>query len=374
MKETKTTTKVTVDLSERSYEILIGKNLLKSAGELVAPAVRGRKQILVTDANIARVWLPTFRKAMAAQGFHPEEIILSPGEKSKSLHVFSNLIKNILDFEPDRNTCLIALGGGVIGDLTGFAASTVLRGLSFLQIPTTLLAQVDSSVGGKTGINTSHGKNLVGSFYQPQMVIADTEALNTLSPRELRSGYAEILKYGLIVNPEFFEWLEVNGTRVIDGTEDARRHAISCSCETKAGIVSKDEREGGVRALLNLGHTFGHALEKETSYGRELLHGEAVSIGMSMAFELSHRLGLCSSTDVKRVKDHIASIGLPNSLKHLKDFDWHTGRLLTHMAHDKKTRDGKINFILARGIGNAFICDTVPIKEVLAVLESAIAS
>jgi len=374
MKENRTTSRITVDLADRSYDILVGENLLENARELVVPVIRGKKQIIITDKNVAQVCLPTVRRAMAAEGNYPDEIILSPGEKSKSLSVFTDLINKILDFKPDRSTCLVALGGGVIGDLTGFAASTVLRGLDFLQIPTSLLAQVDSSVGGKTGINTTHGKNLVGSFYQPRMVIADTGILNTLSPRELRSGYAEIVKYGLLTNSDFFGWLEANGRCVIDGTKNARQHAVSFSCKTKADIVSKDEREGNVRALLNLGHTFGHALEKETSYGKKLLHGEAVSIGMSMAFELSHRLGFCSATDAKRVKDHIASIGLPNSLKNLKNFDWHTDRLLTHMAHDKKTLNGKINFILAKGIGEAFICDTVPRKEVLAVLEDAIAS
>ena len=374
MNKREPTDTLTVGLGERSYDIVIGKNLLQRAGGLMAPVLRGQKQIIITDENIAGHHLPALRAAMAAEGLSPEEIILPPGEHSKSFAEFEKLMGKILDFTPDRGVCLIALGGGVIGDLTGFAASTLLRGVDFIQIPTTLLAQVDSSVGGKTGINTPHGKNLIGTFYQPRLVIADTGALDTLPPRELLAGYAEIVKYGLLGDAEFFGWLEENGRDVIRGVSDARRHAVATSCRAKAEIVARDERESGDRALLNLGHTFGHALETETGFGSDLLHGEAVGIGMIMAFDLSVRMGLCPAEDAGRARNHLAEIGLPGSLHGLRGIDWQSERLMAHMAQDKKVRDGKITFILARGIGKAFVCGDVAVDDVAAILDDAMAA
>jgi 3-dehydroquinate synthase len=257
----------------------------------------------------------------------------------------------------------VALGGGVIGDLTGFAAAILLRGLDFVQVPTTLLAQVDSSVGGKTGIDSPQGKNLIGSFHQPRLVLADTEALSTLPRRELLAGYAEIVKYGLIDDPEFFHWLETHGHKVIDGDPEARLHAIYKSCQAKARIVAADERESGQRALLNLGHTFGHALEAETGFSEALLHGEAVAIGMVMAFELSVRLGLCPAEDAERLRRHLAAVGLPTDPGHIEGRVFSPAALIEHMTRDKKVRDGRMTFVLARGIGQAFLTRDVAASD-----------
>lgn len=256
----------------------------------------------------------------------------------------------------------------MIGDLVGYTAASILRGMPFIQVPTTLLSQVDSSVGGKTGINTMHGKNLVGAFYQPKLVLADTVALNTLDHRQLLVGYAEVVKYGLIDSPEFFEWLEANAQALIDGDMDKRRHAVLTSCAAKARVVAEDERESGKRALLNLGHTFGHALEAETGYGGALLHGEAVSIGTAMAFDLSQRLGLCPGQDSGRTAAHFNAIGLASNLKALNTDGWTTDKLMDHMSRDKKVEDGKLTFILARGIGQAYITrdiNTVDVRSLL---------
>jgi len=267
---------------------------------------------------------------------------------------------------------VVALGGGVIGDLAGFAAAVLLRGVRFVQVPTTLLAQVDSSVGGKTAIDTAHGKNLVGAFHQPRLVLADTGVLDTLPRRELLAGYAEVLKYALLGDPGFFDWLEANGRKVIAGDAGARAHAIVTSCAAKAEIVAADEREAGARALLNLGHTFGHALEAETGYDGSLLHGEAVAIGMVLAFALSERLGLCPSADTARVRRHMADVGLPTGLPGGRA--WDAGRLLDHMTRDKKARDGRATFVLVRGIGRAYVEPEVDPAEVRALLETAAAA
>jgi 3-dehydroquinate synthase len=284
----------------------------------------------------------------------------------------------LLDRRPDRKTTLVALGGGVVGDLTGFAASVLLRGVDFIQVPTTLLAQVDSSVGGKTGINTRHGKNLVGTFYQPRLVLADTDVLDTLPRRELLAGYAEVAKYGLIDDPAFFDWLEIHGPAVIAGDHARRAEAIERSCLAKARIVAADERETtDLRALLNLGHTFGHALEAETGFGADLLHGEAVGAGMAMAFDLSAQLGLCTSQEALRVRRHLALVGLPVRLRAIgggNSRTWNSARLIEHMRGDKKAEGGKLAFILARGIGKAFVSRAVAEEDLGRLLDAAIAA
>ena len=301
-----------------------------------------------------------------------ESLVLPATETTKSFSHFQQLLDDILALGIDRKTTLVALGGGVIGDIVGFAAAVLLRGIDFIQIPTTLLAQVDSSVGGKTGINTNYGKNLVGAFHQPKLVLADTGVLDTLPKRELLAGYAEVVKYGLIDDFEFYEWCESNANALIEGDQAARRYAVLKSCQSKARIVSADERESGQRALLNLGHTFGHAFEAETGYGDKLLHGEAVSIGCVQAFELSTRLGLCDSQDSIRVQKHYSQIGLRNSLRDLANENWTVDKLISHMAKDKKAEAGKIKFILQRGIGGSFVADDVAIDDVRAVLEKAL--
>lgn len=369
-----TTDTISVDLGDRSYDIIVGTGLLAKAGAHIAPLVKRQPVIIVTDETVASLHLATLRGSLSAAGLTSEAIVLKAGESTKEFSGFEDLANAILDLAPERASTLIALGGGVIGDITGFAASVILRGIDFIQIPTTLLSQVDSSVGGKTGINTRHGKNLVGSFYQPRLVVADTDALDTLPSRELVAGYAEVVKYGLLGDPGFFSWLEVNGRSVLAGDSDARRHAVITSCDAKAGIVAGDERETGRRALLNLGHTFAHTLEAETGFGSRLLHGEAVSIGMVMAFDLSVRLGLCPVGDAARVKQHFSAVGLPMSLGIVADQNWSSDALINHMRLDKKVRDGRITFILARGIGDAFIADDVSLKDVEALLDNAIAA
>jgi 3-dehydroquinate synthase len=271
-----------------------------------------------------------------------------------------------------RDTTLVALGGGVIGDLAGFAAAITMRSMDFVQIPTTLLAQVDSAVGGKTGINTRHGKNLVGAFHQPRLVLSDVATLDTLPKRELLAGYAEVVKYGLIRDAAFFRWLEVNGLRLCGGDQEARRHAIVTCCAAKATIVAEDEREAGRRVLLNLGHTFGHALEAQSGFGDTLLHGEAIAIGMVLAFELSARLGLCRPADAKRVRRHLSELGLPVGLRGPADRSWSADGLLAHMARDKKVLGGKLGFVLVRGIGEAFVTHDVDTQDMGAVLDAAL--
>ena len=364
--------RVHVGLGERSYDILIGHNLINTAADHVLPVLGKRHVVIVTDANVAKLHLEALEQALKRADIVVDSIILSAGEATKSFNELERLCAHLLDMKVERSSTLIALGGGVIGDLTGFAASIILRGINFIHVPTTLLAQVDSSVGGKTGINTGHGKNLVGAFYQPRLVLADTGTLDTLGRRELLAGYAEVAKYGLIDEPNFFTWLETNGTDVVEGDESARRYAIGVSCRAKARIVGADERESGARALLNLGHTFGHALEAECGYSDELLHGEAVAIGMMLAFDLSATLGLCPPEDAARVQRHLASVGLPTSPLSLQGRIWSVERLIEHMGRDKKVRDGRIGFVLARGIGKTFHPAHVDLAEVAAVLNAAI--
>ncbi len=351
--------RVPVALGDRAYDILIGPDLVARAGEHCAPHIPKRRAIVVTDDAVAKLHLEPLVAALTGAGIDAPAVVVPAGEASKDFAEFGRLMERLLDRRPDRDTVLIALGGGVVGDLCGFAASVLLRGVDFIQVPTTLLAQVDSSVGGKTAINTRHGKNLVGTFYQPRLVLADTGVLDTLPRRELLAGYAEIAKYGLIDDEPFFAWLETNGQRVIDGDAQARTEAIARSCVSKARIVALDEREqAGVRDLLNLGHTFGHALEKETGYGGDLLHGEAVAIGMALAFDMSAALGLCTASDAKRVRAHLEAVGLPVSPLTIRGSNvrgWDAARLVDHMRPDKKNRDGKLTFILARGIGQSFV-------------------
>ena len=365
---------VRVDLGSRSYDIKIGGGLVARAGEMIAPAVKQKRAVIVTDAHVARLYLDEIQQSLRSAGIESEAIVLPAGEATKSFGELESLCGRLLDLKVERSTTLIALGGGVIGDLTGFAAAILLRGIEFIQIPTTLLAQVDSSVGGKTGINAAHGKNLVGAFHQPRLVVADIEVLDTLPRRELLAGYAEVVKYGLINDPAFFAWCEGHGAGIISGEASARRHAIAQSCKAKAAIVGADERESGARALLNLGHTFGHALEAECGYSDDLLHGEAVAIGMVMAYDLSTRLGLCPLEDAARVQRHLASIGLPTSPSWIDGRSFSSTRLIEHMMKDKKVKDGRIGFVLTRGIGQAFTPAYVELADVAAMLDEAIAA
>lgn len=362
--------RLTVDLDARSYDILIGGGLLADAASHIKPVLRSDRVVIITDENVAQAGhLATLTQSMAAAGITSHAIVLEPGEQTKDFAHLERVCGELLEMGIDRKTALIALGGGVIGDLTGVCAALTLRGIDFIQVPTTLLAQVDSSVGGKTAINTPQGKNLIGAFYQPRLVLADTGVLDTLVPRELRAGYAEVVKYGVIDMPDFFSWLEGHGEALIDGDTAARREAILTCCRAKARIVSADETEQGQRALLNLGHTFGHALEAEVGYGGGLLHGEGVAIGMVMALTLSARLGRCPGNDGARLAAHLAATGLPHDLSGLETSGWTADRLLGHMMKDKKTEGGELTFILARGIGGAFIEKAVPREPVARVLE-----
>ena len=367
-----------VALGSRSYDIVTGEGLLQQAGTIIHPLLASNRTILISDENIQKYWLKTVEASLDEASIKYHSIILEPGEHTKAHAQVGNLTEQLLDARIERSTTLIAMGGGVIGDLVGFCAAITLRGLDFIQIPTTLLAQVDSSVGGKTGINTPQGKNLIGAFHQPRLVLADICTLDTLPARDLRSGYAEIVKYGLIKNNNFFNWLEINGPSVIGVEVKAdlmsRSHAILSSCMTKAAIVSADETETGSRALLNMGHTFGHALEAKTGYGNALSHGEAVSIGMSMAFDLSVRLGICPSEDRDRVKRHLEECRLPVGLDKFKNNSWSASSLIDLMRQDKKVSDGKLTFILAHGIGKPIITNEVEIADLTAVLDDYLKS
>lgn len=363
-----------LDLGDRSYDIDVGDGTLKTAGAAIRNAAGGGKCWIVTDETVAATYLAPLEDTLREAGLTFQTIVVPPGEGSKSFATVEKVVNTVLDGAPERSSTMIALGGGVIGDLTGFAASIILRGINFVQIPTTLLAQVDSSVGGKTGINTRHGKNLAGAFYQPKLVIADTGVLDTLPRRELLAGYAEVVKYGLIRDIGFFDWLEQNGTAVLDGDGEARAYAVRASCAAKATVVAEDERENGVRALLNFGHTFGHALEAETGFGAELLHGEAVAIGMIMALELSAMLDLCPAADIDRVRRHYAATGLPMTVPKAQNRRWEPATLIRHMGHDKKVQDGKVTFILARGIGKAFVARDVDLGDVERLLDDAVAA
>lgn len=346
--------KVPVDLGDRSYDIVIGADLIACAGEIIAPHLSGGKAVVLTDENVHSLYGPAFEASLKKADIDVTMIVRPAGEQEKCFTSLQEILDRMFDAGLSRKDCLIALGGGVIGDLGGFAASVFKRGCQFIQVPTTLLAQVDSSVGGKTAINVPHGKNLVGAFYQPSLVVSDSSVLATLPEREIKAGYAEVLKYGLLGDAEFFRWLEGNGADVLALRSEALHHAVAVSCRTKARIVSEDEREQGRRALLNLGHTFGHALELEAGYGARLLHGEAVSAGMEMAFEFSAMQGLCSGEDVLRLQNHLDTAGMTRP-KHLRDLMKDNAKLLSHMDQDKKNESGKLTLILARSIGDAFV-------------------
>lgn len=365
---------VRVELGPRSYDIVVGDGVLAEAGALMGPVLRQDRVVVVTDENVAPLHLEALTRALANAGLSAEAVVLPAGEQTKDFAHLERLVEEILERGIERDSTLVALGGGVIGDITGFAAATVLRGIDFVQVPTTLLAQVDSSVGGKTGINTGHGKNLVGAFHQPRLVLADSRVLETLPRREMAAGYAEVVKYGLINDEGFFSWLEGHGSDLLDGDHAAIRHAVVTSCRAKAAIVAADERESGSRALLNLGHTFGHALEAETGYSDTLLHGEAVAIGMVMAFDLSVRLGLCRARDADRVRRHLGTVGLPTGTDFAPVVLWDPARLTAHMTKDKKVRGGRLTFVLVRRIGEAFVTQDVPGEELVAFMEGAVAA
>jgi len=356
-----------VDLEARGYDIVIGDGLIGRAGEWLAPVVSQPRVVVVTDDQVGPIYVERLESALGEAGVASDRITITAGEGSKDFTGYEALIGELLDLRIERGTALVALGGGVVGDLTGFAAATLLRGLDFIQVPTTLLAQVDSAVGGKTGINTRQGKNLVGAFHQPRLVLSDTAALRTLPPREWLAGYAEVVKYGLIDDAAFFDWLTENGAAAKSGDRDAVRHIVRTCCAAKARIVSADEREAGQRALLNLGHTFGHALEAEIGYGDALLHGEAVAIGLAMAFDLSVRLGLCPAEDAARVRAHLDAIGLPTTPPPRVE-GWNVAALIDHMRQDKKVHGGRITFVLVRGIGRAFVARDIDLGEVEAML------
>ncbi len=363
------TVTVPVRLGAGAYEIRIGSGLLAEAGDMVAALLARPFTVIVTDQSVAARHLPAIETALRGSGITVEPIVLAPGEATKSFTELERLVDRLLALGVERRDVIIAFGGGVIGDLAGFAASVLRRGIDYVQVPTTLLAQVDSSVGGKTAINTARGKNLIGAFHQPRLVLADIEVLQSLPRRALLGGYAEVVKYGLLGDAGFFDWLERHGAAVIAGDRAARIEAVAKSCRTKARIVAADEREEGDRALLNLGHTFGHALEAEAGLGDRLTHGEAVAIGMVMAFELSTMLGLCPAADTERARRHLAAVGLPTSTAAAGLGQLSADRLIDHMRQDKKVRDGKPTFVLVRGIGAAFVSREVSTAQVRAVLE-----
>jgi 3-dehydroquinate synthase len=352
-----------VALGERAYDIVVGPGLIEQAGREMLPLMRRRQAVVVSDETVAGHYLAPLRDSLAAAGIAHHTVLLPPGEETKDLDHFGRLTEEILDCGIERGSMLVALGGGVVGDMTGFAAATLLRGIDFVQIPTTLLAQVDSSVGGKTGINTRIGKNLIGAFYQPRLVLADTGTLATLPRRELLAGYAETVKYGLIRDAEFFAWCERQGNALCALEPAPLRHAVMTSCRMKAAIVAVDEREEGDRALLNFGHTFGHALETETGFSSRLLHGEAVALGMVLAFDFATRLGLVAAAEGERARRHFAATGLPTGLAAVGLAGIPAERLLAHMGKDKKVRDGRIALILPRRIGDVFVMKDAPVDQ-----------
>ncbi len=368
--------RVSVALGARAYDIHVGRGLLARAGELCAPVLKQRRVFIVTDSTVAKLYLGPFIASLSAAGIRADHVTVPAGEASKDFAHLEQVLDAMLKAKCERGTMIVALGGGVVGDLAGFAAAVLLRGVNFIQVPTTLLSQVDSSVGGKTGINTKAGKNLVGAFHQPRLVLADTDVLASLSRRELLAGYAEVAKYGLLGDAAFWKWLEDNGSAALAGGDKAHmllRQCIVTSCEAKARIVATDEKESGERALLNLGHTFGHALEAEMGYGGALLHGEAVAIGMILAFEMSLRLGLSPAADITRIRSHFTSVGLPVSPpKRGPRGPITPAMLVAHMTQDKKMKDGALTFVLARGIGKAFLTTDVPASALEATLQAAL--
>lgn len=363
---------VHVALPGRAYDIMIGPGLLAEAGRHIAPLLRRKRVVVISDETVSRLHLDALRDGLAANAISMEALALPPGEGTKCWAELTRSVDWLLDQKVERNDVVVALGGGVIGDLVGFAAAILRRGVRFVQIPTSLLAQVDSSVGGKTGINVAQGKNLIGAFHQPALVLADTAVLGTLQPRDFLAGYGEVVKYGLLGDAAFFDWLEEQGPGLAAGDMGARVEAVRRSVQMKADIVMRDETEQGERALLNLGHTFCHALESATGYGDRLLHGEGVAIGCALAFELSARLGLCAQEDPSRVRAHLKQMGMKTDLSDIDGDLPDADALLDLMGQDKKVVDGELRFILARGIGDAFVTGDVPRHEVRKLLEDAL--
>jgi len=365
---------VHVPLEGRAYDVVIGPGLMASAGSHIAPLLNRPKVWIVTEERVAAAQLKALEEGLRTEGIASEALVLPPGESTKSWPHLTRVVEWLLDERVERRDVVVAFGGGVIGDLVGFAAAILRRGVRFVQVPTTLLAQVDSSVGGKTGINTAHGKNLVGAFHQPALVLADLSVLESLPKRDFLSGYGEVAKYGLLGDATFFEWLEENAPRLLARETDALAHAVARSVEMKAEIVVRDETEQGDRALLNLGHTFGHALESATGYSDRLLHGEGVAIGCALAFGLSARMGLCAQEDPSRVRAHLAAMEMKADLADIPGDLPDADGLLDLMGQDKKVIDGKLRFILARGIGDSFVTSDVDRADVHAVLTEALAS
>ncbi len=362
---------VEVALGDRAYEIVIGRDVIASLGERIAKLRPGARTAIVTDRTVAKTWLKRAEEVLDQAGIAHASVIVGEGESSKSYAGLEQVCEALIAAKIERNDLVIALGGGVIGDLAGFSASLLRRGVDFVQVPTSLLAQVDSSVGGKTGINSPQGKNLIGTFHQPVLVLADTAILDTLSPRQFRAGYAEVAKYGALGDEAFFAWLEANHAELFSGGA-AREHAVATSCRAKAAIVARDERETGDRALLNLGHTFGHALEAATGFSDRLFHGEGVAIGMVLAAEFSAERGMMPAADAQRLAKHLAEVGLPTRLQDIAGFTQEgladADRLMALMAQDKKVKRGELTFILMEGIGHAVIANKVepaPVRDFL---------
>lgn len=355
---------IPVGLGERAYEVLIGRGLIAEAGRRIRPFLKRDRVAVVSDEIVWALHGDALTSAMATAGIKVSPIIVPPGEQTKSFEGLADVSDRLLALELDRGDLIVAFGGGVVGDLAGFAAAIYKRGIDFVQIPTTLLAQVDSSVGGKTAIDTPRGKNLVGAFHQPRLVLADLDVLSTLPDREMRAGYAEVIKYGLLGDFGFFEWLEAHAAGVLAREPEALLHAVARSVEMKAEIVIEDEKEAGRRALLNLGHTFGHALEAETGFGESLLHGEAVAAGSAIAFRFSAAQGLCEAQDARRAEAAIAAAGLPTRMAEVTRTPFAADALVRHMTQDKKAEGGRLTFILARALGDAFVAKDVDAKAV----------
>jgi len=363
---------VHVPLGDRAYDVCIGQNLISEAGRHIAPFLHRSKVAVITDQNVADLHLETLGAGLSGENIEMSCLTLPAGESTKCWEQLSRTVDWLLSQKIERNDVVIACGGGVIGDLAGFAAAILRRGVRFIQIPTSLLAQVDSSVGGKTGINSAHGKNLIGAFHQPNLVLADIGVLGTLTARDFLSGYGEVIKYGMLGDAEFFQWLEQNGPALAAGDSELRTYAVRRSVEMKADIVVRDETEQGDRALLNLGHTFCHALEAATGYSNRLLHGEGVAVGCALAFETSAKLGLCSQEEPGRIRAHLKSMGMKTDLSDIPGDLPDSDKLLALMGQDKKVLDGKLRFVLAGGIGDAFVATDVDLSVVRSVLEDAL--